>query len=163
MRHYRNPLAAIVTALALGAALTGCGVTPAATKMSSFAAPTGLSANANAILDAAGKPNNNRPPRVINFVTIQGTVTELLPDDTKGTTHQLFRLKAMIKGKMETVQCAHNTDLAPYVPLKVGDAVEIKGEFIEETPYDIIHWTHWNPRGGDGGYISHKGKKYEKL
>jgi hypothetical protein len=163
MRHYRNPLAAIVTTLALGAALTGCGTTPTALSSSSLTSFNGLSASANAILDAAGKPNTNKPPRKIDFVTIQGTVTQLLPDDTKGTTHQLFRLKAMVKGQMQTVQCAHNTDLAPYVPLKVGDEVEIKGEFIKETPYDIIHWTHYNPRGGDGGYISHKGKKYEKL
>ncbi len=152
MRHYRNPFAAIVTALALGAALTGCGTLP-----------TSFTSNSGDSFAAAGKTQNNKPQREIKFVTISGTISELLPDDTQGNPHQLFRFKATIKGKVETIQVAHNTALAPYVPLKVGDAVEIKGEFIEETPYDILHWTHYNPRGGEGGYISHKGKKYDKL
>lgn len=151
MRHYRNPLAALVTALALGATLSGCGLSP-----------MGFAANGTDSFSAASQ-NQNRPPRQINFVTIQGTVSELLPDDLKGSKHQLFRVKATVNGKTSIVQCAHNIDLAPYVPLKVGDAVEIKGEFIKETPYDIIHWTHYNPRGGEGGYISHKGKKYDQL
>ncbi len=152
MRHYRNPLTAIVTALALGAALTGCGTSPFA-----------LSADSASTLSADSKSSANKPQRQIDFVTIQGTISELLPDDTQGNPHQLFRLKATVKGKQVTVQCAHNTALAPYVPLKVGDAVEIKGEFIDESPYDIIHWTHYNPRGGEGGYISLNGKKYDKL
>lgn len=159
MRHYRNPLAAIVTALALGAALTGCGTLPMGSQ-TSLSKGTTLNASMSKIeaLSAASKPG-----RKINFVTITGTVSELLPDDTQGNPHQLFRFKATVKGKTQTIQVAHNTALAPYVPLKVGDAVEIKGEFIEETPYDILHWTHYNPRGGDGGYISHKGKKYDQL
>jgi hypothetical protein len=153
MRHYRNPLAAIVTALALGATLAGCG-----------SMPMGFSTNSVDQFSADAKNGNqNKPPRIINFVTVTGTVSELLPDDTQGNPHQLFRFKGMVKGKMETIQVAHNTALAPYVPLKVGDTVEVKGEYIDEKPYDILHWTHYNPRGGDGGYISHKGKKYEKL
>ncbi|MNK91473.1 hypothetical protein D3C87_1115710 [compost metagenome] len=159
MRHYRNPLAAIVTALALGAALTGCSSLPMGTT-------TGLS-NGTTLNTAMSKVDAlsaaSKPGRVINFVTVSGVVSELLPDDTVGNPHQLFRFKATVKGQLKTIQVAHNTALAPYVPLKVGDAVEIKGEYIEEKPYDILHWTHYNPRGGDGGYISHKGKKYDKI
>lgn len=149
MRLYRNPLAALATALLLGASLTGCGA-------ASF-----LATGTDGAIAAAGKKTQIQREKV--FVTIRGTITLLLPDDTQGNPHQLFRLKAMIKGKETIVQCAHNTKLAPYVPLKVGDAVEIKGEFIDEKPYDIIHWTHYDPKGGEGGYISHQGKKYDKI
>lgn len=150
MRHYRNPLAAIVTALALGATLAGCGTLP-----------MGVSTSGNDLVSAESR--KERPRRKINFVTLSGTVVQLLPDDTKGTPHQLFRFKTTVKGQEKIVQVAHNTALAPYVPLQIGDAVTIKGEYIPERPYDILHWTHYDPRGGEGGYISHQGKKYEKL
>lgn len=160
MRHYRNPLAAIVTALALGAALTGCGTLPMG---ASTNVPAGLSTGSSSMALVDSLSAASKPGRKINFVTVTGVVTELLPDDTKGNPHQLFRFQATVKGQLKTIQVAHNTALAPYVPLKVGDKVEVKGEYISEKPYDILHWTHYAPRGGEGGYISHNGKKYEKL
>lgn len=93
------------------------------------------------------------------FTTITGTVTKLLPDDTHGLTHQLFIFN--VNGKQ--VRVAHNTDLAPHVPVHVGDTVTCKGEYIKAKPNDVIHWTHYNPQGGEGGYIELNGKKYDRL
>lgn len=160
MRLYRNPLAAIVTVLALGASLAGCGTLP----MGATSPVTkGLSTQTSSMAVVDSLSATSKPGRKIDFVTVTGVVTELLPDDTKGTPHQLFRFKARVKGQTKIIQVAHNTALAPYVPLKVGDTVEVKGEYINEKPYDILHWTHYNPRGGEGGYILHKGKKYDQL
>jgi len=131
--------------------LAGCGVSPASRALST-------TSTAASQLDALDKPS----ARVLTFTTLRGTVTLLLPDDTQGLKHQLFRFTTQYAdGTTHTVQCAHNTDLAPYVPLKVGDAIEIKGEFIQQQPYDIIHWTHHNPKGGEGGYIKLNGKIYQ--
>jgi hypothetical protein len=45
----------------------------------------------------------------------------------------------------------------------VGDKVSFKGELIITKPYSVMHWTHWDPQGGEGGYIEHNGKRYEKI
>lgn len=146
MRLHRNPVMVLVAgALALGL-LAGCGASPVSGTLSTKATVTSR-------LDAL-----DTQVRARTYRTLRGTVTVLLPDDLQGLKHQLFRFRTP---DGHTVQCAHNIDLAPYVPLRVGDAIEIKGEFIKQRPYDIIHWTHHDPKGGEGGYIKVNGKIYQ--
>lgn len=147
MRLHRNPVLLLVSGAIALSMLAGCGASPASRSL-------GTTAITATTLDALEAPN----ARVRTFKTLRGTVSILLPDDMQGLKHQLFRFKT---ADGNTVQCAHNIDLAPYVPLKVGDAIEIKGEFIKQQPYDIIHWTHHDPKGGEGGYIKLNGKLYQ--
>jgi hypothetical protein len=91
---------------------------------------------------------------------MSGVVTQLLPDDTQGLPHQHFLYRGT-DGRIYKV--AHNTELAPKAPVKVGDKVNFKGELVKSKPYDIMHWTHWNPNGGEGGYIELNGKRYDKI
>lgn len=127
----------ILSALLLALALVGCQAVPTATP----------------VVDAKLQASR------LAFTTLSGKVIQLLPDDLKGSRHQHF----LFESAGRTYKVAHNIDLAPYVPLKAGDAVTIKGELIKEKPYAILHWTHWDPRGGDGGFILFQGKKYEKI
>lgn len=151
MRLHRNPVMVLVTGAIALSVLAGCGASPASRSLSTASV-------AASQLDALDKPTT----RVRTFTTLRGTITVLLPDDMQGLKHQLFRFSTKnTDGTTHTVQCAHNIDLAPYVPLKVGDPIEIKGEFIEQQPYDIIHWTHHDPKGGEGGYIKVNGKIYQ--
>lgn len=153
MSLHRNPMAACLSALLMLATLSGCGITPSLS-------PSGTDSTLSA---EARRKRPVRPadePRV--FRVLQGQIVTVLPDDTNGLKHQLFRFK-VASGALtgEVVQCAYNMDLAPYLPLKVGKAVEVKGEFIETQPFDVIHWTHHDPQGGEGGYVKIDGKVFQ--
>lgn len=148
----RNPLFAALTVATV--LLSGCGVanqltgTPAV--KSGVVQAQKAKKNADVVTPAANK----------DWKLVEGTVTKLLPDDNQGSRHQHFLFQTA-QGK--TIKIAHNTDLAEYVPVKVGDKVEVKCEYIKASPYDVAHWTHYDPRGGEGGYIKHNGKIYDRL
>lgn len=91
-------------------------------------------------------------------VTVAGKVKKILSDDHKGNAHQRFIVDA---GKV-TVLVAHNIDLAPKVPLHIGDQVAIYGEYIYKEKGGVLHWTHHDPRHNhDEGWICFNGKMYQ--
>lgn len=75
-----------------------------------------------------------------------GDVTEILPDDNDGIKHQRFMLRVN-QGRYnnEIFLVAHNTTLAPYVPIQVGSALEIKGDLLISENPKVLHWTHHDP------------------
>lgn len=89
-----------------------------------------------------------------------GRVSRILPDDNEGSRHQRFIVRL---GSGQTVLVAHNIDLATRVAsLKVGDAVELKGEYEWNERGGVIHWTHRDPRGSHvDGWIKHEGRTYQ--
>ncbi len=92
-------------------------------------------------------------------VTARGTIIKTLPDDNVGSRHQKFIVRL---ANDRTVLIAHNIDLAPRVPLREGEAVEFQGDYEWNDRGGVVHWTHHDPRGRHrGGWIRHKGKKYE--
>lgn len=146
----RNPLLVIGLAALL---LTGCGT--ANRFAPSYAPDAAVAAQKKKVV----KPSANK-----DWVLLEGRVSKLLPTDNNGSRHQHFLVDVTVgEAEGETVKVAHNIDLAPVVPVKVGDVVEIKCEFIKSNPYDVAHWTHYDPRGGEGGYIALNGKKYDRL
>lgn len=107
----------------------------------------------------AGQPQQT----IINDV-FTGTITQKLPDDTSGLKHELFMIKltnSKYSGKV--IKVAHDITYAPYVPIAVGNPIEIKGDFLPDaTPVMVLHWTHKsdNPNHASG-YIKYQGKTYE--
>lgn len=92
-------------------------------------------------------------------VTITARVYKLLPDDTKGLPHQRFLL---LLSNGTTVLIAHDTKLAPRVPINQGDIVQVHGEYIWNEKGGVIHWTHHSPNGRHfGGWIDHMGQRYQ--
>ncbi len=92
-------------------------------------------------------------------VEVEGIVKFTLPDDNEGSRHQQF-VVAFDNG--HTVKVAHNIDLAPYVPLKKGDVVKMRGEYEWSKKGGVIHWTHHDPGGRrPGGWIILNGKTYK--
>ncbi len=92
------------------------------------------------------------------WLTFEGTVARLLPDDNEGSRHQKFIVELSTG---QTILIAHNIDLAPRVPLERGDAVRIRGEYEWTERGGTVHWTHHDPDGRPGGWIDHGGERYE--
>lgn len=92
-------------------------------------------------------------------ITITARVKKLLRDDTRGLTHQKFLLEL---SNGTTVLVAHNTSMAPRVPLNEGDVVTICGEYIWNRKGGLMHWTHKSdtPKH-QGGWIDYAGRRYE--
>lgn len=95
-------------------------------------------------------------------VEVDATVTKILPDDEDGDAHQRFLVR--LPGFEYTVLISHNIDLAPRVPLRVGDSVRVKGEYEWSSLGGVIHWTHHNPNRNPrhpGGWVEHEGTRYQ--
>lgn len=91
-------------------------------------------------------------------LSVQGTVVKLLNDDTKGSQHQKF----IIKINNRSILVANNLDISKKVPVRAGDEVTIKGEYIWNEKGGVIHWTHRDPhKQHSDGFIYHKGKLYK--
>lgn len=92
-------------------------------------------------------------------VAAEGEVSRVLADDNQGSRHQRFVVE-LASG--QTILVAHNIDLAPRVPVKRGDRVEIKGEYEWNDRGGVLHWTHRDPQGRhEGGWIRHRGEIYQ--
>jgi translation initiation factor IF-1 len=92
-------------------------------------------------------------------VTITARVYKILPDDTQGLPHQRFLL---LLDNGTTVLVAHDTKLAPRVPINQGDIVQVHGEYIWNEKGGVIHWTHHSPNGRHfGGWIDYMGQRYQ--
>lgn len=92
-------------------------------------------------------------------VTGSGTVTKLLRDDMKGERHQRFLLDA---GGL-SILVAHNIDVGRRVePLRQGNVIEFRGEYIWNAKGGIVHWTHHDPHGGHApGWLKRNGQMFD--
>ena len=92
------------------------------------------------------------------IVEVSADVYKILKDDNEGSRHQRFLV--YIEGI--SVLVAHNIDLAPRVPLKVGDNIRVKGEYEWNDKGGVIHWTHHDPKKWrEDGWIEYQGKKFK--
>jgi hypothetical protein len=67
------------------------------------------------------------------WVRVQGKVFRVLPDDTEGAPHQRFLIRTSTG---QTLLVAYNLGGRRRIPLRRGDAVQVRGEY------------EWSPRGG---------------
>jgi len=92
-------------------------------------------------------------------LTVGAYVKKKLKDDTQGLPHERFLL-GLENGT--TVLVAHDTAMAPYVPLQAGDFVVIHGEYIWTRKGGVLHWTHHTDTARhEGGWIDYKGQRYQ--
>lgn len=125
--------------------LVGCG------------APTTLTTTkvaASSPVEALGVPPQSA------FKTFDVVVTQILPEDTNGLTHQNFVVKTVAGGAVYEVNnsTTHGTEVAG---LDVGDKLKIRGT-VYTGKKNGIHWTHHANKPGDAGWIKDEaGKVYE--
>ncbi|MDE0926064.1 MAG: DUF3465 domain-containing protein [Methylophilaceae bacterium] len=90
----------------------------------------------------------------------QGEVVRLLAGDNKGPRHQKFLVEV---GGGQTLLFAHNIDLALRInALKVGDNIELRGEYSYNPKGGVVHWTQLDPKNQhEAGWIKHNGITYQ--
>ncbi len=92
------------------------------------------------------------------LVEFEAEVIKLLRDDNHGSKHQKF----IVQHGIHTLLIAHNIDLAPRVPIVVGDHLTINGEYEWNDRGGVVHWTHHDPQNRRaGGWIELDGKKFK--
>jgi len=93
-------------------------------------------------------------------VTCSGVVVYKLPDDTFDIRHQRFLIE-LASG--QSLLIAHNIDLAKRVkPLRIGDKISVRGEYIWNEKGGLIHYTHRDPAGiQPDGWIKRKGVVFQ--
>jgi len=95
---------------------------------------------------------NGKRPQVF----VEGKVVQLLPEDKKGRPHQ----KYVINFEGLKITIVSNLEFGR-VPLKVGDFVQVCGEFLKVGKDGMVHWTHFDPHGGHpDGFTIHDKKLY---
>ncbi len=151
----RDAALAVATASICALILFGCGGggnAPTAT-MSRPAGP------ASGVVDDSEALRAQDAHAIKVEITVCAPVKRLLPDDTRGLPHEKFLLEL---SNGTTLLVAHDTAMAPRVPLAVGDRPILHGEYIWNHKGGLIHWTHHTdtPRH-EGGWIEFNGKRYE--
>lgn len=147
--YVRNILLALILAVALGA----CGKSDANSLQVQEVNSTETAAS-NAEIEQAFKARKSDVQ-----VSGHGVVIKLLKDDNKGSRHQKFLVRI---NAQQTLLFAHNIDLAPRVPVQVGDEISFYGEYVYNPKGGIMHWTHHAPQGDHvAGWIMHNSKKYQ--
>jgi Protein of unknown function (DUF3465) len=145
---------AIIVACLVGVTQCGCSATAIPTEPGADSEAKSVSGGdssfARAFADRAGNLE----------LEGQGTVSELLTDDTDGARHQRFIVRL---DSGQTLLVTHNIDIAPRVSaLRVGDTVSFKGEYEWNAQGGLLHWTHHDPTGSHTtGWIRHDGRTYQ--
>ena len=105
-------------------------------------------------------PESITLPADEEWMSGQGEIIKILPDDTKGSKHQKFILRV---SHSQTLLFAHNIDLAPRVdPIHEGDIISFRGQYETNSRGGVIHWTHHDPKGRhEGGWLKSNGDTFK--
>ncbi len=117
------------------------------------AAGSSYTSNLSTLSTSSSLSAESIPPQS-QFTTIECTVTELLPADTKGLPHQRFEVQETSPDDSMTLEVDNDMTYGEEVPnLQVGDNLTIRGVEYHDPGKDGIHWTHHANVAGDAGYI----------
>jgi hypothetical protein len=74
-------------------------------------------------------------------------------------THEIFHVRSDDGVALDVID---NVALAPRVPVRPGDRIEVQGELVPAASRGpLVHWTHHDPRGiHPGGFIDWNGRRY---
>lgn len=95
-------------------------------------------------------------------VDFQGVVTgspRFFYGRTTHAEHEAF----YVRSEAGPVEVVDNVKIAPRVPVRSGDRVEIAGlmEHDADKRLPVVHWTHHDPSGRrPGGFIRYGGRIY---
>ncbi len=125
---------------------------PKSGSQTSPSGPHGTTQDGKSVFDDAVRAKRSKV-----WGTSEAVVVKMLPTDTRGDKHQQW-LARLPSGHV--VKFAHNIDVAPTVPLRKGDRFTFRGRFEYNIKGGVVHWTHRDSRGRQGGWIDFDGKRY---
>jgi hypothetical protein len=91
------------------------------------------------------------------WLTLSGQVVRLLPDEYGRFQHQRFFL-ACPSG--QTVLIVNDTSIGRRVPVRLGDAVVVRGQYVWNAQGGLVHFTHHAQGSAQGGWIEFAGKLF---
>lgn len=97
-------------------------------------------------------------PAEVTFGAAVATLPHFFVGRRTHCLHESFEAKT-VAGEVEVVD---NLCLAPRVPVRPGDRIEVRGEMVHDPGrLPIVHWTHHDPSGRHaGGFIRLRGRTY---
>jgi hypothetical protein len=97
-------------------------------------------------------------PAQVDFEATVSSVPHFFYGRTSHAEHEAFTVTSAA-GPVEVVD---NVNIAPALPVRRGDRVEVAGEMVHDPGrLPIVHWTHHDPDGRlAGGFIRWQGRLY---
>jgi len=93
-------------------------------------------------------------------LTATGIVDRVLSDES-GPSGPHERFIVRLPSGM-TVLIEHNLSIAPRVPVAIGSAVTVHGEYVWNAEGGLLHFTHHDPdRSHENGYVLYGGRRYD--
>lgn len=110
------------------------------------------------VLDAA---KAHRVSDVVVSGTVVGTPKYFFGRRTHAW-HETFPIETEHGLRLKVID---NVDLAPRVPVVVGDVVVVAGQFVPKHNGGIVHDTHHSPGPGwhRGGWVQWHGQRFEEI
>lgn len=91
------------------------------------------------------------------WVTLDATVERLLPDASGRYRHQRFIVRCQ---DGHTVLIVNDVSIGRRVPVLVGGAVGVRGQYVWNPEGGLVHFTHHSDTGGQAGWILWHGHVY---
>lgn len=89
-----------------------------------------------------------------------GTVLKLVEDEPEGGAGTLQKFIVTLENG-HILLMAHDTAVAPKIPLQVDDTVEFRGRYDWNALGGLVYYTHHDPAmRREDGWVKHKGKAY---
>src|ERR1035437_6416184 len=87
------------------------------------------------------------------LLVTKGKVVEIIPDDRLGKPHQRFLIEPH---PHHTLLVVNNLDLSYRIPEKIGDIIEVKGNYVWNRHGGLMHETHHHEEPGihEDGYVN---------
>ncbi|HEY8320300.1 MAG TPA: DUF3465 domain-containing protein [Candidatus Baltobacteraceae bacterium] len=97
-------------------------------------------------------------PTEVTFAATVTTAPHFFYGRTSRSEHEAFDVQTPC-GPAEIVD---NVDIAPPVPVRPGDRIDVRGEMVHDRGKPpIVHWTHHDPQGThEDGFIRLRGRAY---
>lgn len=91
------------------------------------------------------------------WVTLDAAIIRILPDATGRYRHQRF---VVLCPGGETVLIVNDVSIGRRVPVIVGGAIGVRGQYIWNAQGGLVHFTHHSDTGGSAGWILWHGRVY---
>ena len=97
-------------------------------------------------------------PAMVDFNATVSSNPHYFVGSNTHALHEAFNVQT----QAGPAQIVDNVDIAPRVPVTVGDCLEVRGEMVHDPGKPpIVHWTHHDPsHKHPDGFIRFQGRVY---